>query len=317
MQFPTSRPIAKLATSVALAGTLGLAGGAAVMAQSATPAGTPIGPDAACSVAAAVAAPSASPVAAASPVAEEEPTGTAVEDQAVIDEATATINNLYACYNAGDGEAFLALFTEAGHQAAFGNDDHATLADHIAAKSAVAQAGAVEVHEVVDYGDGTLGVDYQVHIGQQVIHNTDILAQVDGTWLVDGRIVDAPETDLDSTTASVKASVADGAVVIEVSPAPIANQPAVKLQITNNADSAVDLVLFQGGDAASVTSTDISAAPEGVTFIGEAHNVGAGQIADTAFENLPEGNYVVVVQTANGETGSFDVTIDPPFDPNA
>jgi hypothetical protein len=317
MRFSTPRPLAKLAASVALAGSLGLAGGAAVMAQDATPAGTPIGPEVSC-VAPALAAATAAPVTAASPAAAAElPQGTVVEDQAVIAEATAAIDNLYACYNAGDGEAFLALFTEAGHAAAFGGDDHAALVDHIAAMSAAAPASAVTVHEVVDYGDGRLGVDYQVNLGHQIIHDLDVLTNVDGTWLVDGRQALTPETSLDSTTASVKASVEGGAVVIEVSPSPIMNQPAVKLQITNNADSAIDVVLFQGGDAASVTSTDISAAPEGVTFIGEAHNVAPGAIVGTAFEQLPEGNYVVVVQTANGETGSFDVTIDPPFDPNA
>ena len=69
----------------------------------------------------------------------------------------------------------------------------------------VAQASEVDVHEVVDYGDGTIGVDYQVLLGQQIIHNNGVLTQVDGGWLIDGRTSMAPETRLDSTTASVKA----------------------------------------------------------------------------------------------------------------
>ena len=319
MRFSTPRPFAKLATSVALAGTLGLAGGAVTLAQDATPAGTPIGPEASCIAPTASGdADTGAATTMASPVATEAPEGTPVEDQAVIDEATAFVQNLYACYNAGDGEAFLAHFTENGHAAVFGDEhDDAELAEHIAAKSAVAQASEVDVHEVVDYGDGTIGVDYQVLLGQQIIHNNGVLTQVDGGWLIDGRTSMAPETQLDSTTASVKASVDGDAVVIEVSPSPLANQPAVKLQITNNADSAINVLLLQGGDAASVTSADLTALPEGVTFVGDVHNVGAGEIVDTAFEGLAEGQYVIVVQTADGATGSYDLTIDPPFDPEA
>jgi hypothetical protein len=318
MRFSTPRPFANLATSVALAGTLGLAGGAAAIAQDATPAGTPIGPEASCIAPAMASADTGAATAAASPAAAAAlPEGTPVEDQAVVDEATAFIQNLYACYNAGDGEAFLGFFTENGHAAAFGNDDHDAIAAHIAAVSAAAPAGDVVVDEVVDYGDGSYGVSYQVTLGKQVVHNTDVLVPAGDGWQVDNRVTTGGETMLDSATASIKASVDGGAVVIEVSPAPVMNQPAVKFQITNNADSAAHVVIFQGGDAASVTSTDVSAAPEGVTFIGEAHNVGVGEIFGTTFEELEEGAYVVVVETANGETGSFDLTIDPPFDPNA
>lgn len=326
MQFPISRPVARLTASVALAGTIGLSGGAAALAQDATPAGTPIGPDTGqCMVPdiAATASPVADDAAIASPVVEDAlPGGAAVEDEAVIAEATAVIENLYACYNSGDGEAVLALLTENGHEqlfarvAQFSGHDHEVLAEYISARSAVAQAGAVDVHEVIDYGDGTLGVDYQVSMGKQVIHVTDILVDQGGAWLIDDRVRETPETSLDSTTAAVQFSVADGSVTIEVSPSPIMNQPAVRLQLDNQADSPVHVVLFQGGDAASVTSADLTSIPEGVTFIGEA-DAEPGSRVDTLFEGLEEGSYVIVAETTNGETGSFDLTIDPPFDPEA
>ena len=318
MRFSTPRPFAKLATSVALASTLGLAGGGAVMAQDAgTPAGTPIGPEASCVAPAMATADTGAATAMASPAAAAElPEGTPVEDQAVIDEATGFVQNLYACYNAGDGQSFAGYFSDAGLQAAFGTTDREAVAAQVAALSSQAQAGEVTVDEVLDYGDGSLGVGYQLKVGKQLIHNTDVLVPAGDGWQVDNRVTTGGETEMDSATASIKASVDGGAVVIEVSPAPVSNQPAVKFQFTNNADSAAHVVIFQGGDAASVTSADVTALPEGVTFVGQAW-AAPGEIANTAFEELEEGAYVVVVETANGETGSFDVTIDPPFDPSA
>ena len=316
MRFSTPRPFAKLATTVALAGTLGLAGGAAALAQDATPAGTPIGPEASCIAPAAVATDTGAATAMASPVATEAPEGTPVEDQATIDEATAFVQNLYGCYAAGDGTSFAGYFTDAGLQAAFGTSDRDAVAAQIAAKSAQAPLGAVVVDGVVDYGDGSLGVSYQVTLGKQVIHNTDVLVPAGDSWQVDGRTSTGGDTDMDSATASIKASVDGGAVVIEVSPSPVMNQPAVKFQLTNNASSAIHVVIVQGGDATSVTSTDVTALPDGATFIGEGW-AAPGEIAGTTFEGLDEGAYVVVVETADGETGSFDLTIDPPFDPNA
>lgn len=317
MRFSTPRPFARLATSVALAGTLGLAGGAAALAQDATPAGTPIGPEASCIAPTVGAADTGVATAMASPAAAAEmPAGTPVEDQATIDEATAFAQNLYACYAAGDGQSFAGYFTDAGLQAAFGTTDREAVAARVAAMSSQAPAGEVAVDEVVDFGDGSLGVSYQVQLGKQLIHNTDVLVPAGDGWQVDNRVSTGGESDMDSATASVKASVDGGAVVIEVSPSPVSNQPAVKFQFTNNADSAAHLVIVQGGDAASVTSADITTLPEGTTFIGEAW-AAPGEIAGTTFEGLEEGAYVVVVETANGETGSFDLTIDPPFDPNA
>jgi len=319
MKVSTPRPIARLTTTVALAGTLGLSGAGAALAQDATPA-TPIGPEGGqCVVPEGL--PSASPVAAdatmASPVADDTgETGTVVEDEAVIAEATAAIENLYACFNEGNGEAFVALYTPEGRINALGSGDEAQLATEISAKSAMVQASGLDVHEVLSLSDGSLVVDYQIAIGQQLVHVSDTLVNQGGAWLVDARTFEAPETDLDSTTASVKTSIADGGILIEVSPNPIANQPVVKLQFTNNGDTAQNVVLFQGTDAASLTEIDFANLPDGVTFVGEVR-VHPGEIVDTAFEALPEGDYVIVAEADGGESGSLDLTIDPPFDPNA
>lgn len=289
------------------------------MAQDATPVGTPIGPECfAPGLMVAGATPSTDQAAGATPVGEAEamPSGSEVEDAAVISEATAVIENLYDCYNQGDGESFVALFTPNGLQAAFGDQDPMEVAAYIEAKSSMVQAGEVDVHAVIEFADGSLGVDYQVPIGQQVLHHTDVLTEVDGSWLIDNRTMELPETDLDSTTAGVAATIEDGVVVIEASPSPLLNQPAVKLQFTNETGSAMHAVLVEGNDAAAVTTTDITQLPEDVTFVGETR-VEAGEIVDTQFENLEEGNYVIAVETETGETGTFLLTINPPFDPEA
>jgi len=317
MQFPISRPMARFTTTVALAGTLGLSGGAAVMAQEASPAA---GPDpSTCVAPAGTAAPVAAPAdgAAATPgLAAEMPEGTVVEDEAVIAEATAAIENLYACYNLGDGVSYVSLYTDTGILANWGEVDRATLAEDIAAISAVAPAHSIDVHEVQDLGDGSYAVDYQVHLGKQVWHVADVIVESDGVWIVDDTFYFSAETQLDSTTASVKASIVDGELVIEVSPNPIMNQPAVKLQLANETESPISFLLLQGGDAASVSDPDVASLPEGVTFIGE-DSVLPGDRFESLFEGLEEGSYVIYMEAETGESAAFDLTIDPPFDPNA
>ncbi len=309
MRFPNSRPVAKFATTMVLAGTIGLAGGAAVAAQDATP----IGPNAclAPTTTAAVMATPLGEVAPATPVG-----GVVVEDEAVIAEATEAIQNLYVCFNEGQGEAFVALFTEQGREAAFGEGvDAVELADRIEAMSTMVQAGDVTVNEVVAYEDGTLAVDYQVKIGNQVLHFRDTLVnQNTGAWLVDDREVLQPETELDTATASVESTIGEEGVEIAVSPSPIMNQPALRLQFINPSDVSQTMTLLQGGDAAAIGELDLANLPEGVTFVGDAQ-AAPGQRVDTLFEELEEGNYVIVTETATGEQGTFDLTIDPPFDP--
>ena len=288
------------------------------MAQDATPVGTPIGPGmcVAPTTTAPVLATPVGDVPMATPVDAEAEEGVVVEDEAVIAEATAAIENLYVCFNEGRGEAFVALFTEEGRIEAFGEIDPTELAERIEAMSTRVQAGDVTINEVVAFEDGSIAVDYQVQIGQQVLHFTDLLVNQNNAWLIADRTVELPETDLDSATAGVAVTLEDGLLVIEVSPNPFLNQPAVKLQFTNTTESTLYAVLLQGEDAASVTTTDLTQLPEDVTFIGDVL-LQPGEIVGTLFEELEEGNYVIVVETETGETAAFDLTIDPPFDPTA
>jgi hypothetical protein len=306
MRFSVPRSVTRLTASVALAGTLALAGGAA-LAQDATPATAPIDP--ATCVSPGLDGRLGSPAAAstmASP---------AAEDEAVIAEATAAVENLYACYNA-DGPSFLGLFTDDAFATYWGGVDPEVLAELNPVVDGQLVSN-VEIHEVLDLGDGRFAIDYQVTVGYQVEHMTDIFAVEDGVWLVDANAGGhTPETSLDGTTASVKISEADGGHTIEVSPNPIMNQPAVKLQIANQTDDFLIVALLRGGDAASMPADLESAGlPEDVVILGTVA-VEPGEHAIGLWEGLEEGDYVIFVETGHG-TAAYDLTIDPPFDPNA
>lgn len=320
MRFSAHRSVARLTASVALAGTLALAGGAA-LAQDATPVSAPIDPATCVSPGLDLASPAAAS-AVASPAADDAEldalieAATPVEDEALIAELTATVENFYACYNA-DGTSFLGLFSDAAFARYWGGLDLALLEEQSASEDDALLASNVDVHEVLDLGDGRIAVDYQVTIGKQVEHVTDVYVQEDGIWKVDANAGgDTPETDLDSTTASVKVSEADGAIAIEVSPNPIMNQPAVKLQIANQTDSFIIVALLQGTDAASLpTGFDAAEQMEGVEILGSTA-VEPGEHGIALWEGLDEGDYVILVETGDG-TAAYDLTIDPPFDPNA
>ena len=318
MRLPVSQPVAKFIASAAMAGTIGLSGGAAVMGQDATPVGTPIGPDmcVAPTTTAPVLATPASDVTMATPVADEVADSIVVEDEAVIAEVTAVIENRYACFNEGRGEAFVALFTEQGRMAAFGEIDPVDLAAQIEAMSTMVQAGEIEIIDVYDFGDGTLGVDYQVQVGQQIFHFVDALVNQNDAWLVDGREIAPPETDLDTATASVESTPTEDGVTVEVSPTPVMTQPAQRLMFINSGDTIHTLVVLQGGDAATITDLDLTNLPEGMTYVGGGV-AGAGEISETMFVDLEPGTYVIAVETADGEVGAVDLMIEPPFDPTA
>ncbi len=338
MRFPHSRPIAKFAASAAMAGALALSSSAAITAQDATPAGTPIGPEGASCVAPLLVAlptpagtPEATPVgevavatpATPLPALPELPEGTVVEDEVVIGEATAAIENLYACFNLDDGEAVVALFTPSGLNSAYGAGSRMMVAEQVSALARVATASNLEFSEVVDLGDGRLAVSYQVAIGQQIFSFTDVLVEADGIWKIDQRRENVPETDLDTTTAAVGTSVDDGTLIFDITPNPIMNQPAVNLQLANEGEQSHYLMLFQvpeAFDGSTLLEPDLSNLPEGVTLV-SVGTVDPGEFSDTLFEGLDEGSYVIVgsvVDTsgeATGVNGWADITIDPPADP--
>ena len=222
-----------------------------VAAQDATPAGdacAPIGGDEA----------AATPEAA-SPVVEEAPVGTPVEDQATIDAATAVVTEAWDCVN------------EFGLTSTFSS-----------------------VLTVFDYGDGTLGVDYQIATGtKQVERYLDVLVEDAGAWSISERTALAPETDLDKVSVGVKLVSADGTPAIEIAVASFEASPATLFQITNDNDVAQAFALLtvpEGFDPAAAGSFDVLAIPEGTTLEGVTI-LDAGASGVALFEGLTPGNY--------------------------
>jgi len=324
----TPKRLATVAVSLSVACAITGATGAAALAQDATP----IGPEAASCVAPEL---TASPVAAtpsgetsaATPVNTETelPEGTVVDNEAVIAQATATIENLYACYNTGDGAKVVALFTPSGLNAAYGAGDPMTIAAQVSALAGAAQANELDINGVVAYEDGRLSVDYHVVIGKRLFHFVDVLVEEDGIWKIDDRREQMPETELDSTTGGIKTSEEGGVLTFEISPNPLSNQEAVKFQVVNEGENTHHIHLFktpEGFDGSTLIDADLTNLPDGVTFLGT-ESVLPGDHDVILFEHLEDGTYTVVGYAIDptgqrvGEASTTELTIDPPFDPTA
>ncbi|MEJ7838796.1 MAG: hypothetical protein WKF81_08265 [Thermomicrobiales bacterium] len=234
-----------------------------VLAQDATPAGD------AC---AAVGGDDAMTSPEASPVAEEAPVGTPVEDQAVIDTATAAISEAWGCVN------------EFGLMSTF-----------------------TEVLGVVDYGDGSLGVDYQVATGSKQIERfLDVIEDMDGTWKITDRSLLNPETDSDLSTIGIRFATVDDELVIESNLASFETNEAIEFQVTNTGDWAHNFVLVmvpEGFDPAAAGHFDVLAPAEGTTVEGGI-SLEAGEVGSAIFEGLEAGSYVIycVMEAPDGET---------------
>jgi hypothetical protein len=208
----------------------------------------------------------------ASPVAEEAPVGTPVDDQAVIDAATAVVSEAWDCVN------------EFGLTSTF-----------------------TSVASVVSYDDGSLGVDYQVATGsKQVERFLDVLTDEAGTWTITDRSLLTPETDLDSTSIGVNFATADDELVIELARAELEASEATLFQITNTGDWDHNFVLVsvpEGFDPATAGHFDIAAPPEGTTVEGGI-SLASGEAGAALFEGLAPGSYVVycVAEAPDGET---------------
>jgi uncharacterized cupredoxin-like copper-binding protein len=256
------------------------------------------------------ASPEASP-AEASPAAEEAaptpPSGTLVEDQAVIDEATAAVTNVYACLGEGNFLGALALTTDNFRLSLFGTTNLYTAAAIAEQWFADYTETITEVNAVYDNGDGSLSIDYQTLGGKQVFHYLDVLVQEDGVWKFDASFDLSPETDLDTVSVGVKFASEEDELVIEISPASIEALPAALFQITNTGDWGHTFELLKvpdGFDPASLTHPDPAAElPEGVEYLGGTF-LEPGQSGEVLFEGLEAGSYVIYcyVEAPDGET---------------
>ena len=247
----------------------------------------------------------------ASPVAEEAaptpPSGTLVEDQAVIDAATAAVSNVYACLTEGNILGALALTTDNFRESVIGAANLYTAAALAEPWFEGFSETITVVNGVYDNGDGSLSVDYQTIDGKQVYHYLDVLVEEDGVWKFDATFDLTPETDLDKLSIGVNFATADDELVIEIARPEFEATEATLFQVTNTGDWGHNFVLISvpdGFDPASLTHPESPATlPEGTEFLGSI-DLEPGQSGAALFEGLEPGSYVIYcyVEAPDGET---------------
>lgn len=185
-----------------------------------------------------------------------------------------------------------------------------------AATSAVSQcaegATDIQVVQVMQYGDGSIGVEYRYLMDKQVM-------QVSHTFMVEGDMwttlnseMVRPTTEMDSATVAVQ--VSDGLVEANIASFPL--NGALRLQATNNTAGDVTMVVYLAGDSefdvATLEGTTRDSAPEGLQQVG-AILAPTGSTTDLLFEGLDQGTYVIVAYDADGNmVGAGTLVADAP-----
>ncbi len=203
---------------------------------------------------------------------------TPVSDQAVIDTATTTLETYYSCLS-----------------------DTSTRGSY----------EALVVTMVSTLDDGSLLVDHQVQLGNQIWASRATLVDQDGTWMVVSQVAIAPTTDLDLVTLSAKVS---GGLVEVGRPSADAGE-AIMIHGVNGESTDQTFVLLavpEAFDPATMTTYDPAALPEGVTIVGELP-LAAGAEGDALFEGLKPGNFAMFAVGADGTlaTGAVFALTEP------
>lgn len=171
-------------------------------------------------------------------------------------------------------------------------------------------ADSIEIDEVVQYEDGSFGVTYQFTQNQQVLRVLETYAAEGDAWTLVGHESQAPETDLDVITLSVKV----GDDTLEVTPGQSNLTDATRLRVESSASTDTTVGLYAASedvDTESLAGTDVSEL-EGIA--GE-QVIPAGETQEVLFEGLEEGTYLVVVSDDSGSiVSASSVTIDPPME---
>ncbi len=244
-----------------------------------------------------MASPEASP--AASPAAEEPPmppTGEVVEDEDVIDEASAGILNIYACFNEGNFLGGAALLTEKIRIEFTGSANVYTAAAALEGFLGDNTFDDVTIKEVLDLGDGRLAVDNSVTLGKQRSRTLDVLVEEDGFLKLDETYELAPETTENSVTVGLQAATDESEYAFALTPASIPAQPAVIIHLFNIGEMEHEAVIFQTPedfDPISLLEAEgPEDLPEGVEFIG-AGFVPVGGTTDLLLVDLEPGTYTI------------------------
>lgn len=204
--------------------------------------------------------------AAATPV---DATASEVTDPAVIDEATAALDDYYTCANDQLGDVAFGLSFE-----------------------------TPSILTVSDPGDGSYAAEHQVMLGSQLIQAIAIISD-GGVTSIASTAVDIPG---DSATLTVAFGGDDPAAFI---PETTEVRPSLIFQTTNAGSEEVSLLALQvpeDFDPASITGTDL---PDGVTAIG-VYQVQPGEISGAVFQDLQAGTFALV--SDGGEVATVTVT---------
>lgn len=308
----------RAARAVALAGGLSVVGVAGVGAQA-----TPVGGGIAASPAAGTCeAPEGTATAGmgmaspeATPVTEEDgalPVGTPVDDQDVIDQATAAAENFANCWNAGDVEAVAGLVTANFLGAEFGFASAEEAAEGLGGMDPLPPISPIETGDVQTYEDGRASLDLVYLLGDhQYTAARWYMVEADGQLLIDEQELTLPQPDVETTTvlgmtfADDETAIAfDAPTDAETGAREIALLPGIVLTVSNAEGTEaryVSIVRLDDEAAATPVAGDL---PEG-EFVAM-FAVPAGDNADVALVNLTPGGYAV--GEMDGEAVALTIT---------
>lgn len=227
----------------------------------------------------------------------------------------AAAENVAACYNSGDAEAFLGLVTDnfIANSLGFGSRDEAAagLAEDVTALSDL----QVDADSVLTYDDGRASVDVTyMQLTYQLVAARWYFVMSGSDYLLDEEEFLLPEPDVDFVTV-ISATAADDAttVVFDQSPSVPATE-AILLHINNRAGTTPrEFVLVMLPETAMATpaaeggvATVDMAAVEAGTAVAYALVGGPGEV-DVALVGLPVGTYALL-DFGTGEAVPFTIT---------
>ncbi|MDQ3043828.1 MAG: hypothetical protein M3R06_01575 [Chloroflexota bacterium] len=298
--------------AIALLAAIALAGGSspAVLAQDASPAASPAAEMAPCDAPELppgtptpfeeTASPDASEVIA-SPVVDVEaeatpapPEGTVVEDQAVIDEVTAGIENFFNCFNNEDYASAVALLTANALMTDFGSDNPYDVIAEFEFFGALVDFTLTSVDNVQMLDDGRLIADVTYLMQNQPIAERNVLVEEDGYWKLDESYeLPDPGTDLDSVAVGVQVSGPEDEYSFTLARETITVQPAVILHGLNAGTEDHEIAVLTLPEGFNLEELFMGPPPEGLTFHG-AIELAPGEEGDLVLEGLEPGVYTLV-----------------------
>ena len=323
--------------AIALLGAIALAGGSssAAFAQDASPAASPeaaapcdapglppgtptameemASPDAS----EAIASPVVEGGAEATPVA---PEGTPVDDQAVIDEATAAVENIINCFNNEDYVATASLFTSNYLVNVFEASNPYDAVAQFEFFGALVNFTLKSVDNVQMLDDGRLLADVTYLNQNQPIAERWELVEEDGYWKLDADYeLPDPGTELDSVSMGVQLGGPEGEYTFTLARDTLTAQPAIILHGLNAGAEAHEIAVLTLPEGASVEDLFADGPPPaGLTFHG-AIELGPGEEGDLVLEGLEPGVYTLVCffETPDGEVHAAlgmvaELTIEAP-----